>query len=56
MGSNDEIIVAATIILLQGQISAIFKEAIDEETTDEEITDNEKTDEEATIEHMSRPS
>ena len=51
MCSNDEIIVAATIILLQGQIHAIFKEAIDEETTD-----NEKTDEEATIEHMSRPS
>ena len=48
MSADEEIIIAAIIILLQGQLDAIIAEAADEGNFDEAITDEEATEEEET--------
>ena len=46
MSADEEIIVAAIIILLQGQLDAIIAEAADEDNFDEVTNDEEATEEE----------
>lgn len=48
MSADEVIIIAATIILPQGQLDAIIAEAADEDNFDEDITDEEATEEEGT--------
>ena len=48
MSADEEIIIAAILTLLQGQLDAITAEAADEDNFDEDITDEEATEEEGT--------
>lgn len=51
MDADEEVIVAAIIVLLQAQLDAIIEESIAEEAIDEEAIDKE-----ATVENTQRPS